>query len=102
MSDYPYTQADETPRLDAEANSIGASNEECSAFSNLHEPDFDTMPIELVNQYLSEHGYDPEKVRLQGEILTKVLIENIHLRVYAEKTEAAIIEQSIVDKCNID
>ncbi len=102
MSDYPYTQADETPRLDAEANSIGASNEECSSFSDLHQADFDIMPIEQVNQYLSEHGHDPERVRLQGEILAKVLIENINLREYAKKMEVAIIKQSIADKYNVD
>lgn len=43
------------------------------------EPDFETMPIEQVNQYLRDHGYDPKQVEIRGKILTDVLIENIKL-----------------------
>ena len=43
------------------------------------EPGFENMPIEQVNQYLREHGYDPEQVKLNGKILTDALIENIKL-----------------------
>ena len=45
-----------------------------------NEPDFENMPIEQVNQYLREHGYDPEQVRIQGKILVEALIENINLK----------------------
>ena len=43
------------------------------------EPDFENMPIEQIDQYLREHGYDPEQVRIMGKILTDALIENIKL-----------------------
>ncbi len=51
------------------------------------EPDFEDMPIELINQYLQEHGYDPEQVGIRGKILVDSLIENISLRERAEKVE---------------
>lgn len=54
----------------------------------LNEPDFEKMPIEQVNQYLRDHGYDPEQVRLRGKILTDALIENINLKSRAEAAEA--------------
>ena len=41
------------------------------------EPDFDHMPIEKINQYLREHGYDPEKVEVRGKILIEALQKNI-------------------------
>ena len=41
------------------------------------EPNYDSMPIEKINQYLKEHGYDPEKVGLRGKILTEALTKNI-------------------------
>jgi len=44
------------------------------------EPAFDTMPIEKINQYLREHGYDPEKVGLRGQILVEALTRNIIAR----------------------
>lgn len=44
------------------------------------EPDFDKMPIEKINQYLREHGYDPEKVGLRGQILAEALTKNIIAR----------------------
>lgn len=44
-----------------------------------NEPDFEHMPIEQVNQYLRDHGYDPEQVEIRGKILTDALIENIKL-----------------------
>lgn len=47
---------------------------------NSTEPDFDSISIEKVNQYLREHGYDPEKVGLRGKILSEALIENINLK----------------------
>lgn len=43
------------------------------------EPDFLNMPIEQVNQYLQDHGYDPEQVKINGKILIEALIENIQL-----------------------
>lgn len=52
-----------------------------------NEPDFENMPIEQVNQYLRDHGYDPEQVGLRGKILTDALIDNIHLRERAEAAE---------------
>jgi hypothetical protein len=54
------------------------------------EPDFFTMPIEQVNQYLIDHGYDPEAVGLRGEILAGALLENLALRERAEKAEATL------------
>ena len=47
---------------------------------NSSEPDFDKMPIEKINQYLREHGYDPEKVGLRGKILAEALTKNIIAR----------------------
>lgn len=47
---------------------------------NSSEPDFDKMPIEKINQYLREHGYDPEKVGLRGQILAEALTKNIIAR----------------------
>ena len=44
------------------------------------ELDFDSMPIEKINQYLQEHGYDPEKVGLRGKILVESLTKNIIAR----------------------
>ena len=44
------------------------------------EPAFDTMPIGKINQYLREHGYDPEKVGLRGQILVESLTRNIIAR----------------------
>ena len=44
------------------------------------EPDFDYMPIEKIEQYLQEHGYDPEKVGLRGQILVEALTKNIIAR----------------------
>ena len=38
------------------------------------------MPIEKINQYLREHGYDPEKVGLRGQILAEALTKNIIAR----------------------
>jgi hypothetical protein len=47
---------------------------------NSSEPDFDKMPIKKINQYLREHGYDPEKVGLRGKILAEALTKNIIAR----------------------
>jgi len=41
---------------------------------------FEGMPIEKINQYLREHGYDPEKVGLRGKILAEALTKNIIAR----------------------
>lgn len=38
------------------------------------------MGIEKINQYLREHGYDPEKVGLRGQILVEALTRNIIAR----------------------
>ena len=62
-----------------------------------NEPDFEKMPIEQVNQYLRDHGYDPEQVKLNGKILVDALIENINLKTRAEAAErelAALREQT--------
>lgn len=56
------------------------------------EPDFENMPIEQVNQYLREHGYDPEQVGIRGKILTDALIENINLKSRAEKAEERVYQ----------
>ena len=61
------------------------------------DPDFSTMPIEQANQYLRDHGYDSEAVRLRGEILAGALLENLALRECAEKAEkelASLREQT--------
>ena len=47
---------------------------------SLEEDEFDTMPIEKINEYLREHGYDPEKVGLRGKILVEALTKNIIAR----------------------
>ncbi len=44
---------------------------------SLEEDEFDSMPIEKINQYLREHGYNPEKVGLRGKILVEALTKNI-------------------------
>lgn len=59
------------------------------------EPDFDNMSTAQVDQYLHEHGYDPESVRSDGEILTGALLENIYLKERAEKAEEKINKQEI-------
>ena len=46
----------------------------------LEEDEFDSMPIEKINQYLREHGYNPEKVGLRGKILVEALTKNIIAR----------------------
>ena len=48
--------------------------------TTLEEDEFDSMPIEKINQYLREHGYDPEKVGLRGKILVEALTKNIIAR----------------------
>lgn len=64
-----------------------------------NEPDFEHMPIEQVNQYLRDHGYDPEQVGRQGKILVDALIENINLKARAEAAERELAElkTAIVD-----
>ncbi len=47
---------------------------------SLEEDEFDSMPIEKINQYLREHGYNPEKVGLRGKILAEALTKNIIAR----------------------
>jgi len=47
---------------------------------SLEEDEFDSMPIEKINQYLREHGYNPEKVGLRGKILVETLTKNIIAR----------------------
>lgn len=53
---------------------------------------FENMPIEQVNQYLRDHGYDPEKLGLHGKILTDALIENIDLKARAKAAEKQVDE----------
>lgn len=55
------------------------------------DPHFEDMPIEQVNQYLLEHGYDPEQVGLRGKILADALIENIELRAELAALQKAVI-----------
>ena len=55
------------------------------------EPDFDNMPIEQINQYLREYGYDPEQVGARGKILADTLMKNIELRAQLEACESALI-----------
>ena len=83
---------------DAEIEELGAQeaeNRESDKVSKItkeirmvEEPNFDDITIEQVNQYLFDHGYDPESVRADGEILTGALLENIYLKERAEKAEA--------------
>ena len=47
---------------------------------SLEEDEFDSMPIEKINQYLREHRYNPEKVGLRGKILVEALTKNIIAR----------------------
>ena len=54
------------------------------------DPDFDNMPTEKVDEYLRQHGYDPERVHLDGKILAGMLVENLDLRERAEKAEAEL------------
>ena len=54
------------------------------------DPHFEDIPIEQVNQYLREHGYDPEQVGVRGKILTDVLIENIKLKEHLEAAEKRV------------
>lgn len=56
------------------------------------DPHFEDIPIEQVNQYLREHGYDPEQVGVRGKILTDVLIENIKLKEHLEAAEKRVAE----------
>ena len=60
-----------------------------------NEPDFEGMPIEQVNRYLRDHGYDPEQVKLNGKILVEALIENLNLK---SRTEAAEAKLAAADK----
>ena len=57
----------------------------------LNEPDFEKMPIEQVNQYLRDHGYDPEQVKLNGKILVEALIENLNLRDLVEQAHTLLL-----------
>lgn len=61
------------------------------------DPHFEDMPIEQVNRYLREHGYDPEQVGVRGKILTDVLIENMELRTEIERLREALTD--IIDEC---
>jgi hypothetical protein len=59
------------------------NNQECHVVQFVNdsiEPDIDKMPIEKINQYLREHGYDPEKVGLRGQILAEALTRNVIAR----------------------
>jgi hypothetical protein len=47
---------------------------------DVDEPDFFNMPMEQVNQYLREHGYNPDQVAIRGKILVEALVENVQLR----------------------
>jgi ribosomal protein L37AE/L43A len=55
------------------------------------EPDFDNMPIEQVNQYLREHGYDPEQVGVRGKVLAEALMKNVEYRSRLAVCEDALI-----------
>ena len=52
------------------------TNQECRVVQFVN----DSMPIEKINQYLREHGYDPEKVGLRGKVLAEALTKNIIAR----------------------
>jgi len=62
------------------------------------EPDFENMPIEQIDQYLREHGYDPEQVRIMGKILTDALIENIKLTadLAAALKRAEVLQEALI------
>lgn len=51
---------------------------------------FESATTEQINQYLREHGYDPEQVAIRGKILAEALIENIYLRDRAKAAESAL------------
>jgi len=55
------------------------------------EQEFDNMPIEQVNQYLREHGYDPEQVGARGKIFTDTLMKNVELSARLNVCESALI-----------
>ena len=58
--------------------------------SSSKEPDFDNMPIEQVNQYLREHGCDPEQVGVRGQVFAEALMKNIELRARLNACESAL------------
>ena len=55
----------------------------------LNDPEFENMPIEQVNQYLREHGYDPEQVGIHGKFLQELVkrISALEAEVEALKAE---------------
>lgn len=64
-----------------------------------NEPDFDNLPKEQIDQYLREHGYDPEQVRITGKIFITALIENVTLQARIAALEAQLkIEKELSDK----
>ena len=71
---------DEEFKQQIQANDAGERMAETEYINISNEPDFDSMPIEKINQYLREHGYDPEKIGVRGKILTEALIKNIIAR----------------------
>ena len=78
MFDYPrFDDGD----IDALLDEIEHLNAELARLTaELAEDEFDRMPIEKINQYLREHGYNPEKVGLRGEILAEALMKNVIAR----------------------
>lgn len=54
----------------------------------MSKPDFEHMPKEEIDEFLRDHGYDPDKVGYTGGIFTNVLMENIHLKDQITELEA--------------
>lgn len=48
--------------------------------TNLDELDVEDMTKEQVNEYLRQHGFDPDQIVVQGKVFTGALIENLELR----------------------
>jgi hypothetical protein len=57
---------------------------------------FENMPIEKVNEYLRQHGYDPDQVGLRGQILGEALIENVDLRAQVAALQTALDEIRLI------
>ena len=71
---------DEEFKQQIQANDAGEKMAELEHINDPNEPYFDSMPIEQVNQYLQEHGYNPEKIGMRSKILTEALVKNIIAR----------------------
>ena len=68
----------------------------------LNDPEFENMPIEQVNQYLREHGYDPEQVGIHGKFLQELLkristLEADKLAAESKQREADLMVERLIE-----